>query len=153
LRDGGSGFPCLPYRALKGRAAPQVPQGGPKAESQKKTVPQTAPDILCRQCLETITATDARISVDGRHRHVFANPHGLVFEIGCFGRVCNCGTSGPATDEFTWFAGYTWKVVFCALCLTHLGWVFESAAHHFYGLIAQRLIEPSSTTDMQRPVP
>jgi hypothetical protein len=136
------GRPGLIENGLKGAGAPDAPQGGPAAESQKKPAAQTAPDIVCRQCRQAITTTDARISVDGRHRHVFANPHGLVFEIGCFNRIHHCGVSGPATAEFTWFAGYAWKVVFCGRCLTHLGWSFHSAADAFYGLIAQRIIEP-----------
>jgi hypothetical protein len=128
---------------FKGASTPPAPQDASKTDDQKKSVPQQAPDILCRRCLQAVTTTDQRISVDGAHRHVFANPHGLVFEIGCFAQVSNCAASGPATDEFTWFAGHAWQVVLCARCLTHLGWVFDAVADRFYGLIAARLIEPT----------
>ena len=40
--------------------------------------------ILCRDCLHPVTDPSLRISKDGHHRHVFNNPHGITFEIGCF---------------------------------------------------------------------
>jgi hypothetical protein len=99
--------------------------------------------ILCRQCRQAITRPDDRITVQGAHRHTFANPHGIVFEIGCFQNVQGCGYAGAASDEFTWFAGYSWRVCFCRMCLTHLGWGFSSRGGHvFHGLILDRLIEP-----------
>lgn len=101
--------------------------------------------ILCRDCLYPITRPAERISVQGQHHHTFANPHGIVFEIGCFRNAPGCGYVGAATDEFTWFAGYRWRVCVCAACLTHLGWLFEAASGEaFHGLILDRLIEPSA---------
>jgi len=71
----------------------------------------------------------------------FANPHGIVFEIGCFTAVKGCGYVGPPSDEFSWFAGYDWRVAVCFMCLTHLGWFFSSAGKEsFHGLILDRLI-------------
>jgi hypothetical protein len=61
--------------------------------------------ILCRQCHQAITRETERIAMQGSHRHTFANPHGIVFEIGCFKNVIGCGYVGEATDEFSWFAG------------------------------------------------
>jgi hypothetical protein len=73
--------------------------------------------------------------------HTFANPHGIVFEIGCFGAVEGCGYAGPASDEFSWFKGFSWRVVVCVMCLTHLGWFFESRdGGNFHGLILDRLL-------------
>lgn len=129
--------------AFKGAGGQDDTRGGSQARTQPKSVSELSPAILCRQCRQAVTSTDARISVDGTHRHVFANPHGLVFEIGCFARVVNCHASGPATDEFTWFAGHTWQVVLCAACLVHLGWRFDAPADRFFGLITARLIEPA----------
>lgn len=102
--------------------------------------------LLCRQCLAMITTTSQRIAVDGTHQHTFANPHGVVFEIGCFKNAWGCGAVGSPTNEFTWFAGYFWQVTVCASCLTHLGWRFTSPdASGFYGLILDRLIESDIT--------
>jgi hypothetical protein len=108
--------------------------------------PEEQAYILCRQCRQAITRPEERIDVQGAHRHTFANPHGLVFEIGCFKNAEGCGYAGAATDEFTWFAGYLWRICFCAACLTHLGWVFSTpGGSAFHGLILDRLIEPVSS--------
>ena len=98
--------------------------------------------ILCRQCLNMITGPDERTWMSGGHRHTFANPVGVVYEIGCFNAAPGCRAVGPASDEFAWFPGYLWRIVICSKCLTHLGWYFlSSAGHGFHGLILDRLIE------------
>jgi hypothetical protein len=118
------------------------PEPGTAASEEKS--PQEEPFILCRDCLHPITRPAERISVQGQHHHTFANPHGIVFEIGCFRSAQGCGVIGPASDEFTWFAGYHWQVSVCGACLAHLGWRFFSAGgNSFFGLILDRLIEPS----------
>lgn len=100
--------------------------------------------IRCRVCRLEITTPSDRVAVNGAHKHTFANPHGLVFEIGCFGAVRHCGYVGEPTDEFTWFPGYRWRIVFCGRCLTHLGWVFLSTGRDsFHGLILNRLEMPA----------
>lgn len=97
--------------------------------------------IRCRQCRNILASLDDRISVRGSHQHTFANPHGIVFIIGCFTSVQGCGHVGPPSDEFSWFSGYRWRVAVCLLCLTHLGWFFTSSGKEsFHGLILDRLI-------------
>lgn len=105
--------------------------------------PEEEAYIVCRQCRQAITRSEERFSIQGAHRHTFANPHGLVFEIGCFKHTVGCGYAGAASDEFTWFSGYRWRVCFCSGCLTHLGWLFTSTGGDtFHGLILERLLEP-----------
>jgi hypothetical protein len=121
-------------------------QGSPEDETAaaEEKSPQEEIYILCRDCLHPVTRPADRISVQGRHRHTFANPHGVVYEIGCFRSAPGCGRIGPASDEFTWFAGYRWRVCVCAACLVHLGWRFTATGGEpFYGLILDRLIEPT----------
>ena len=122
----------------------RVPKDQPDTEGEttilEKEAEEQSPEeekyILCRQCRQAITRPDDRISIQGSHRHTFANPHGIVFDIGCFENVKGCGYAGAASDEFTWFAGYSWRVCYCAMCLTHLGWVFSAkGGHMFHGLI------------------
>ncbi len=97
--------------------------------------------ILCRQCRHIITNKDERIEIDGTHQHTFANPHGIVFEIGCFRSATGCGYTGPATDDFSWFKGFSWRIAVCGSCITHLGWLFISfGSEHFDGLILDRLV-------------
>ena len=129
----------------------RVPAGKPGEDSGTITVEKEAEErspeeeeyILCRQCHQAITKPADRIVIQGSHRHTFANPHGIVFEIGCFRRVKGCGYAGAASDDFSWFAGYSWRVCLCTMCLTHLGWMFSlNGADIFHGLILDRLIEP-----------
>jgi hypothetical protein len=106
-------------------------------------LPEEEEYILCRQCHQAITKPAERIMMQGSHLHTFANPHGIVFEIGCFRSVKGCGYAGAASDDFSWFAGYSWRVCVCTLCLTHLGWMFSRMGSDiFHGLILDRLIEP-----------
>jgi len=101
-------------------------------------------NILCRQCHQVITSEMERVAIQGSHQHTFANPNGNVFEIGCFGHTIGCAYAGPPSIEFTWFAGFSWRVAMCGMCLTHLGWHFESAGgKNFHGLIADRLVNES----------
>ena len=127
--------------------------GKDKGGESPKDVPDQAPEdeladddeelILCRHCDRPITRPAERIEMAGAHKHTFANPHGIVFEIGCFRAAFGCGYAGPTTDEFTWFQGYRWKAAVCGSCTSHLGWVFlSSGGDAFHGLILDRLKGP-----------
>ncbi len=123
---------------------PVGPDGDTVVDAGAEIEPEDNGDaILCRQCRAVITRTTDRIEVQNAHQHTFANPHGIVFQIECFQAAQGLVNVGPQTDEFSWFAGHSWKVAVCITCLSHLGWWF-SAKHGagFYGLIIDRLIEP-----------
>lgn len=117
-----------------------APNGYVEDETEEKAAEEE--HILCRQCHSILTRPTERIVVQGSHQHTFANPHGIVFEIGCFDNVMGCGYAGPASEEFSWFKGFSWRVAVCVMCLSHLGWFFESRdGANFHGLILDRLIE------------
>ena len=98
--------------------------------------------VLCRQCHQVVTSKNNRINRDGAHRHTYANPSGQLFEIGCFQIVTGCEYVGALSYEFTWFKGFSWRMVVCEMCLTHLGWFFvSSVGDRFHGLILNRLID------------
>jgi hypothetical protein len=91
-----------------------------------------------------VTSQAARIAVGGGHRHVFFNPSGAVFEVGCFSMAPGCGTVGAPTTEFTWFAGHAWQVAVCRACRAHLGWRYAAVGapgEAFWGLILPHLAE------------
>jgi hypothetical protein len=114
------------------------------AAADEADAPESDELILCRQCHQFITRPADRIFVGGAHRHVFANPHGMVYEIGCFRTVTGCGSVGGTSTEFAWFAGYAWSVLVCTGCLSHLGWIFiAGGGDRFYGLILDHLISSS----------
>jgi len=97
--------------------------------------------LRCRRCNAPITTVKERTSRDGQHQHTVFNPAGIVYEIGCFGQAPGCVAPGAASREFTWFAGYHWRVAFCALCFEHLGWYFSGGEAAFFGLILNRLTD------------
>ena len=97
--------------------------------------------LVCKACRSKITRRDLAMEVNGSHRHVFFNPHGLVFELGCFASAGNVIPTGPKTGEFTWFPGHAWQVVACAGCSTQLGWRYTGGNSGFFGLILSALME------------
>jgi hypothetical protein len=122
-----------------------------KREAGKQTTAQTNDErepskesryIICRQCGQRLTRPNERIAVNGSHTHTFANPSGLVFEIGCFNMARGCLFIGPSSMEFQWFTGYSWQIAICSACQTHLGWLFLGQhSHQFFGFILDRLQE------------
>jgi hypothetical protein len=114
------------------------------AVEDKAEAPESDEVLLCRQCHQIVARPADRIPVNGTHRHVFANPHGIVYEIGCFRVVTGCGYAGGTSTEFTWFAGYAWRILACTGCLSHLGWVFTAdAGDRFFALILDHLVGSS----------
>jgi hypothetical protein len=100
--------------------------------------------ILCRQCRQRLTRPSHRVSINGSHRHSFANPSGIVFEIACYRKVQGYRIWGQPSREFAWFAGHSWEIVTCAKCSVHLGWLFSGdQASRFFGLILENLDENS----------
>lgn len=98
--------------------------------------------LLCAVCRRAITRVEARTAMNGKHAHVFFNPQGIVFEIGCFSSAFGCAHVGQATLEFTWFPGYAWRIAICAGCSAHLGWHYQGGSGQgFYGLILANLVE------------
>ncbi len=97
--------------------------------------------LVCKVCRSIITRRNLGMEIDGKHLHVFFNPHGYVFELGCFASAKNIIPTGPKTDEFTWFPNYAWQVVACSGCQEQLGWRYTGDKGGFYGLIVKALIE------------
>ena len=121
----------------------------PRPESHKEHLVEESEEeekekyILCAQCRSVITSPRERIEVHGMHQHTFFNPYGIIFQIGCFKAAQGCGYVGPAIEEFSWFPGFSWRVAICRVCLTHLGWLFNSPGQDsFHGLILDHLIQP-----------
>ncbi|THB81492.1 MAG: hypothetical protein D3926_01770 [Desulfobacteraceae bacterium] len=95
--------------------------------------------VFCRVCSLLITHPEHKIAIQGEFSRVFANPHGIVFDIGYYSLAPGCVKLSPPSDEFTWFPGYEWTIVGCRQCSTHLGWFFSSRDDGFWGLILDRL--------------
>ncbi len=102
---------------------------------------------VCRNCQQRLAHASARKVMQGSHTHTFANPSGIVFEIACFSTVQGFSFMGPASTEFSWFSGYSWRIIVCSVCITHLGWSFSSqSGSTFFGLITDRILFLSKRT-------
>jgi len=95
--------------------------------------------LRCVKCKHPVTKEEHRIQINEKHQHVFANPQGHIFQIGCFAEALGCIAFGEKTSYFTWFPGYSWQLALCFQCGTLLGWTFESKENHFFGLILDNL--------------
>lgn len=99
-------------------------------------------DVLyCAQCHAPITRRRHRMIVNEQHEHVFANPAGYMYRIGCFAEARGCMIAGEETEFFTWFPGYAWRYALCGRCIDLLGWAFRSQDAAFFGLIVDKLCE------------
>ncbi|MFO7753727.1 MAG: cereblon family protein [Desulfobacteraceae bacterium] len=107
---------------------------------EQETYTEDEKHYLCRFCNGMITSAAERITVNESHTHIFSNPHGFVFEIGCFKGAKGCFYFGEPSIEFAWFAGYSWQIAGCRSCKNHLGWYFSSESDFFFGLILDRLV-------------
>ena len=118
-------------------------RGAVKEKPREKEAETEEPFLLCCECLHPIASKSAKIAVGGAHQHTCANPHGLVFDIGCFKAAEGCAPVGASMDEFTWFSGYRWRVALCRSCMMHIGWQFTAASGggRFFGLILDHLID------------
>jgi len=134
-------------RPDKGQPEPPGPAGPHRdaAPRENPAGPETDDRLYCAQCRHPVTSQARRMSVSGSHRHVFANPHGLVFAIGCFSAAPGCRGAGPASPDFSWFPGMLWQIAICAACGLHLGWRYTGKTEGgFFGLILDRLAGPSA---------
>ncbi|OFZ66617.1 MAG: hypothetical protein A2328_09755 [Bdellovibrionales bacterium RIFOXYB2_FULL_36_6] len=98
--------------------------------------------IVCALCNHRITDPLQQIIINQSFNHIFVNPHGHIYEIGCFSHASGCHPASVPSDEFSWFIGYSWQICFCDMCSTHLGWYFTSELNRFWGLILKKLIFP-----------
>jgi hypothetical protein len=124
---------------------PRAPREPARDDSHDESV--TGKDqrwLCCRNCGIWIAPVSA-ILPEGEMPLVFANPHGMVFELLLLKRAQALRLIGSATEEFTWFQGYAWRVALCAGCGIHLGWCFEAvqgaSPAQFFGLLRRELVE------------
>ena len=111
----------------------------PKLKAILEDEEATKAFVYCAQCSYVLARADAGIEVHGSHAHFCTNPHGFQFHLRCFKEALGCAISGQPTAADSWFPTYRWRFASCGECQTHLGWFFESAEHHFFGLIRDRI--------------
>lgn len=95
----------------------------------KQTTRDDSGKITCRLCSAELSRMSEVFTAPGSDgaRQVFANPTGRVFEVLTVLRANGALALGEGTSEFTWFAGYTWRIAVCSRCGHHIGWAFAAA--------------------------
>jgi len=89
-----------------------------------------------------VTSAAARTQVSGSHAHTFANPVGVIYQIGCFSAAPGAFGVGRPEGDYSWFPGTRWTLACCGGCAVHLGWAYDRGASVlFFGLILDRLAE------------
>jgi hypothetical protein len=136
----------ISYALLRTTRGESAAPSDPAARADDDTEHQpSARWFWCRGCGSAVAKEDALVTVVGTGPQVYVNPHGTVFEIITFCHAVNLVGVGDATAEFTWFSAYTWRIVVCAGCAAHLGWVYDATRDvsppRFYGLIRSKLSE------------
>ena len=115
--------PFYPFRAKQGDRPTRTGEKAVHSPDLSES-PAERPLIRCRACGYGITDISNRIRVNGAYAHTFANPHGIVFEIGCFSQADGCIHPGN---------------------VNHLGWQYASAeGATFFGLILDHLLFPDA---------
>jgi uncharacterized C2H2 Zn-finger protein len=132
---------------LKGEGEGEGAVGGQQPSLDDEVHERSERMLRCGRCGHGVTRDRDRREVAGAHAHVFMNPHGYVFHVGCFDEAEGAVRHGAATDDFSWFDGYLWRYAHCGACQLHIGWRFEAGGDTFWGLILDRLIEEGDDDD------
>jgi cereblon len=67
----------------------------------------------------------------------YVNSHGYVHDLITAKAINNVKFTGHAETEYSWFPGYSWKIMNCSNCNVHVGWKFQSnklKPAKFYGI-------------------
>lgn len=121
--------------------ATRTPFVTPDKAAQDEALEKEAEAVFCAACGSVVTKRSEKTEREGSFEHVFVNPAGIVYRIGCFNRAAGCREAGARTEYYSWFPGFRWSIALCIACKTHLGWFFsrEGSAADFFALILERL--------------
>ncbi len=130
------------------KSAGEKPVTGVRIKAEKKFGLKEEHFIICRNCGNTITTPQYIIAVNEQHIHMFTNPVGITYQIGCFSSADGCIDHGDLTLDHTWFEGFSWNFAICSNCLIHLGWFYQSGNESFFGLILDRLVDTKEVSGL-----
>jgi hypothetical protein len=68
-----------------------------------------------------------------------------MHRIGCFAVATHLREVGSPETAFSWFPGFSWQIVICQTCRTHLGWIYRCAGDRFTGLLVNQLVSGGSS--------
>ena len=95
--------------------------------------------LFCAACSHVIGHVQDRIEVNGAFEHTCTNPYGYVHRFGCHREAHGLRDQRRAASRRQLVHGFRWRLAACGNCDTHMGWLFERAGEHFFGLILDRI--------------
>ncbi|KAM7536542.1 hypothetical protein Aperf_G00000083744 [Anoplocephala perfoliata] len=116
---------------------------------------ESCPEFACSQCRSKISSQNYVIclSTEGSAQ-AYVNPHGFIFDMLTLSTVYpgSIGLYGSPSTESSWFPGYAWTIVECAVCGITLGWRFTATTDDlrprlFWGLKRDAL-QPITRSDV-----
>jgi hypothetical protein len=101
--------------------------------------------FLCMDCRAMVSSSDRLAAVGGATRHQFTNPAGMDCDFLSFLSCPGAVAQGAATEEYSWFSEYRWRIAFCRYCGHHLGWNYQSSAaetrpKEFWGILLAHIL-------------
>ena len=74
------------------------------------------------------------------------NNHGYNHEMLTVKKCWSVMTQGQPESQYSWFPGYTWQIINCPECWSHLGWCFRATRDElkprmFYGLTKTAIVD------------
>jgi hypothetical protein len=98
----------------------------------------------CRSCGGLITHSDRLIRIAGTNRHHHVNPAGSECDFHTFLACPGAVALGDATENYSWFSGYDWRMAVCSQCGQHLGWYYEAISRferpgEFWGILVSNI--------------
>eukprot|EP00252_Welwitschia_mirabilis_P018089 TRINITY_DN40278_c0_g1_i1.p1 TRINITY_DN40278_c0_g1~~TRINITY_DN40278_c0_g1_i1.p1 ORF type:complete len:568 (-),score=122.60 TRINITY_DN40278_c0_g1_i1:122-1825(-) len=83
--------------------------------------------IRCKGCMSIIARRrDILVMSTDGPVGAYVNPHGFVHETLTLYKTKGLVLRGRPETEHSWFPGYAWTIVACAVCESHMGWLFTA---------------------------
>ncbi|KAI3933643.1 hypothetical protein MKW92_039057 [Papaver armeniacum] len=83
--------------------------------------------VCCKTCqTEIARRSDTLVMSSDGPLGAYVNPNGFVHEVMTLYKANGLALVGGAVKEYSWFPGYAWTIVNCAMCETQMGWLFTA---------------------------
>jgi hypothetical protein len=120
--------------------------------------------IHCKSCGIPLSRAAFMFSLSGTEgtTGAYVNEYGCIHQTVTVREVCEAEVwfQGHAETKDSWFEGYSWTIMSCVFCSSHLGWKFQRVDRRedptpdrpdqFYGLSAASVATQGASTSLNR---
>jgi hypothetical protein len=110
------------------------------------------PRLHCQSCRSLLGSKSHIFAAPGSNASSgsFVNPHGFLHQIVTLTQATGLRHYGEPVFQHSWFENYSWQILLCRVCHSHVGWLFQwdstagriaTGPAQFYGLCRASLIE------------